>query len=92
MRSLGTIKTQYNLTFKMAVSLVDYDPKNKAKEAPDTPRSIEACRRIGWLPTDLIHKTRDAFAIHFGGDLDKSLIKEQYQIYETRLAENVKNA
>ena len=47
MRSLGTIITQYNLTFKMAVSLVDYDPKNKAKEAPDTPRSIEACRRIG---------------------------------------------
>ena len=46
-RSLVNIITQYNLTFKMAVSLVDYDPRNKAREAPDTPRSVEACRRVG---------------------------------------------
>jgi hypothetical protein len=39
---------------KMAVSLTGYDPENVDRALVNTPHSIEACRRIGCLPPDLL--------------------------------------
>jgi hypothetical protein len=47
----------FKFYYKMSVSLENFNPKSTAKRPLDSPRSLEACRRQGIEPHELLAKT-----------------------------------
>lgn len=45
----------------MSVSLDNFDPTTKEGDPLDSPKSIEACLRLGITPLDLYHKTPEEY-------------------------------
>jgi hypothetical protein len=58
----------------MSVSLDNFDPNTSAKKPLDSPRSIEACRRQGIEPADLLVKSKEKIAKELGRNPDPEIV------------------
>lgn len=72
-------------------SIENFDPYSARKPILDSPRSIEACRRQGIEPAELLVKKLEEIKAMFSGEiLDRKALEIRLQHYEEKRREKVR--
>lgn len=72
------------------ISLENFDPKKRAPPYLDSPRSLEACRRSGIDPEELLQRPKGYFRRLLGKHTPKAIVRMHKDHYEQRRLEKLK--